>query len=77
MKVSKKIKLWARIGQLSFWLYMFAIVAFDRQLPMHEAIEFSETDLEVILVCTSFSLAVLLSEAIVRVIGYFAEIFEK
>lgn len=77
MKTSQKIKGWARIGQIAYWLYMFFLVGFENQLPMHEATVFSETVEEAILAIVTFILAVLFSEAIVRVIGYFAELLDK
>ncbi len=77
MKTSQKIKRWARIGQIAYWLYMIFFVGFERQMPMHEATVFSETVKEVILAIVTFILAILFSEAIVRVIGYFAELLDK
>lgn len=77
MKTSQKIKMWARIGQIAYWLYLFFGVGFERQLPMHEATVFSGTIAEAILAIVAFVLAVLFSEAIVRIIGYFAELLDK
>lgn len=77
MKTSQKIKRWARIGQIACWLYMFFLAGFEMQLPMYEATVFSGTVAETILVIVAFILAVLFSEAIVRVIGYFAELLDK
>ena len=77
MKTSQKIKMWARIGQIAYWLYMFFLVGFERQLPMYEETVFSGTVAESIMAIVTFVLAVLFSEAIVRVIGYFAELLDK
>lgn len=77
MKTSQKIKMWARIGQIAYWLYLFFEVGFEMQLPMYEATVFSGTIAEAILAIVTFVLAVLFSEAIVRVIGYFAELLDK
>lgn len=77
MKTSEKIKIWARVGQIAFWFYLFGSVAFERQLPMHEATVFSETTEETILAIVTFIFALLVSEAIVKVIGYFAELLDK
>ena len=77
MKVSEKIKGWARIGQIAFWFYLFFSVGFEEQLLMHEPIVFSGTFLEAVLAIISLCLAILFSEAIVRVIGYFAELLDK
>ncbi len=77
MKISQKIKMWARIGQIAFWIYMFFLVGFESQLPMHETIVYSGTVAEYILGVGGFTFIVLFSEAIVRVIGYFAELLDK
>ena len=77
MKVSEKIKFWARIGQFAFWLYIFFSVRFEMQLPMYKSTVFSGTVPEAVLAIISFCLAILFSEAIVRVIGYFAELLDK
>jgi len=52
-------------------------VAFESQLPMNEEIVFSGTVVEAILAIVAFALAVLFSEAIVRLIGYFAELLDN
>lgn len=77
MNVSEKIKFWARIGQISYWVFLFVATAFEMQLPTYEPTIFSGTFAEGICVIAGITLAVLVSEAIVRVIGYFAELLEN
>ncbi len=77
MKTSQKIKRWARIGQITYWFYKFFVVGLEMQLPMREVTVFSGTDAESVLAIGAFILAFFFSEAIVRVIGYFAELLDK
>ena len=76
MKTSQKIKKWARIGQIAFWLCMYFGVGFERQLPMHEATVYSGTIEEAFLAIVTLAFAVLFSEAVVRIVCYFAELLE-
>lgn len=76
MVTSQKIKMWARIGQIAFWLFLFFLARYEMQLPMHEEIVSSGTATETILAIFTFIFVVLFSEAIVRVIGYFAELLD-
>lgn len=68
MKTSQKIKIWAHIGAIACWvLYMvFDIMNFETQSTINPICEI-----------IAFLLIVLFSEAIVHVIGYFAELLDK
>ncbi len=77
MKTSKKIEIWARIGQVTFWLFCKFFADLQEQLPMYEATEHSGTATEFVLAVFCLILAILFSEAIVRLISYFAKLLDK
>ncbi len=70
---SDKIKVWARIGEIAFWLSKFFYTGWTMQ---YEPFESAGTT-ALILDCTWVVFALIFSEAIVRLIGYFAELIEK
>lgn len=77
MKTSKKIKIWARIGQIALWVLCacFLLISAVYQLCMYGFVV--SGDAISILEVIAFLFIALLSEAIVRVIGYFAELLDK
>lgn len=76
MKV-KQIKFWARLGQIAFFVYEIFDGMFEIQLPRYVPPEFSGTVAEFIYVILSIAGLIIFSEAIVRLIGYFAELLER
>lgn len=75
---AKKIKYWARVGQVS-WLLLMTISAIIRRLETeHEITEFSVTDAVCILFgIIGLTFIYLITEAIVRIVINFAEILEN
>ena len=76
MKV-EKIKFWARLGQIAFFVWEIFYAMFETQLPRHVPTEFSGTVAESIYAMLSIAGLIIFSEAIVRLIGYFAELIER
>lgn len=67
------IKSWARIGEVAFFLFQF----FDAGLrAQYEPFESAGTTAQILAVIC-LVLILVFAEAIVRIIGYFAEILEK
>ncbi len=77
MKISEKVKYWARIGQVSVWLCWFLNEMIERQLPTYEPPAISGTATEFMFVIGALYFAMLFSEAIVRVIVLFAELLDR
>lgn len=70
---SKKVKFWARIGEIAFFLFMFFYAAWERQYtPFESAGTTAHT-----LACICIAFRLIFAEAIVRLIIYFAEILEE
>ena len=70
---ANKVKSWARIGEVAFFLFQFFDAGFRAQ---YEPFESAGTTAEILaLIC--FGLMLVFAEAIVRIIGYFAEILEE
>ena len=70
---ANKVKFWARIGQIVFFLFLFAHSAYSQQYESFESA--GTTAQELSLICLLFLF--LFTEAIIRIIGYFAEILEE
>lgn len=69
---ANKIKVWARIGEITFWLYQFFFAAYRLQ---YEEFESAGTTAEVLSwIC--LVILFIFSEAIVRLICYFADLLE-
>ena len=71
------VKCYARLGQIAYWSYCFLSACFEVQLPNHVPTEFSGTIPEVIFLIGSLVSAIIFSEVIVKLIGYFAELLEE
>ena len=67
------VKFWARIGEIAFFLYQFFYTGWKLQ---YEPFESAGTTAQILAVIC-FGLILVFAEAIVRIIGYFAEILEK
>lgn len=70
---SNKIKFWARIGAITFWLAQILNVAWEMQYTPFES---AGTKVQ-ILAFVWFAVSLIFTEAIVRLIGYFAELLER
>ena len=70
---SKEIKFWARIGAIAFWIMKFLNAGVQMQYIKFE----SAGTTAVILAFACFAFALICTEAIVRLIGYFAELLEE
>lgn len=70
---ANKVKFWARIGEIAFFLFLFFYAGWESQ---YEPFESAGTTAQ-ILACICFLLMLVFAEAIVRIIGYFAEILEE
>lgn len=75
--ISRKVKFWARLGQISYFMSLFFGVAFEKQLPRYVPTEFAGTFKESAYAIITFMCIIVFSEAIVRLISYFAELLEK
>lgn len=75
--VVKKIKFWARMGQIMFLVVNFLWVLFEDTQLQIEQIKYNFTPYSEILVIIGFIGIVLFTEAIVRLIGYFAELIAE
>ena len=67
------VKFWTRIGEIAFFLYQFFYASLELQ---YEPFESAGTTAQILAVIC-FGLILVFAEAIVRIIGYFAEILEK
>lgn len=67
------IKSWARIGEVAFFLFQFFGAGWRAQ---YEHFESAGTTAQILAVIC-LVLILVFAEAIVRIIGYFAEILEK
>ena len=70
---ANKIKFWARIGEIAFFLFQFFYAGWEMQ---YEPFESAGTTAQILAVIW-LGLRLVFAEAIVRIIGYFAEILEK
>ena len=70
---ANKVKFWARIGEIAFFLFLFCHTGFELQ---YEPFESAGTTAQILAVIC-LVLILVFAEAIVRIIGYFAEILEK
>ena len=70
---ANKVKFWARIGEIALFLFLFFYAGWKLQ---YEPFESAGTTAQILaLIC--FGLILVFAEAIVRIIGYFAEILEE
>lgn len=69
---SKKVKFWARIGEVAFFLFLIFYAALEMQYTPCES-----TDTTYTLSCICITFILIFAEAIVRLIVYFAEILEE
>lgn len=74
---AEKIKFWARVGQMAFFAYGIFAALFEIQLSGSVSTEFSGTVAEFGYVMLAVASLIIFSEAIVRLIGYFAELLER
>lgn len=74
---TRKIKFWARLGQIAYWIYQYSYMFAERQNPIYTQPILAGTISEYISLVIAFVYGYLVSEAIVRLIGYFAELLEK
>lgn len=74
---ANKVKFWARLGQISFFVSHFSNALFETQLPNYVSTEYSGKVTEGIFAIMTLAGIILFSEAIVKVIGYFAELLEE
>lgn len=70
---ANKVKFWARIGEIAFFLFQFFNAGWELQ---YEPFESAGTTAQ-ILACIYFLFILVFAEAIVRIIGYFADIIEE
>ena len=70
---ANKVKFWARIGEIAFFLFNFFYTGWELQ---YEPFESAGTTAQ-ILSAICCGLRLVFAEAIVRIIGYFAEILEE
>ncbi|MFR0922845.1 MAG: hypothetical protein ACLSG7_07030 [Clostridia bacterium] len=70
---ANEVKSWARIGEVAFFLSQFFDAGWRAQ---YEPFESAGTTAQ-ILALIWFGLILVFAEAIVRIIGYFAEILEE
>lgn len=69
---ANKIKIWARIGEITYWLFQFCNAGYELQYENFE----SAGTTAVFLAFICLVLGLIFSEVIVRLIGYFAELLE-
>jgi hypothetical protein len=69
---ANKVKFWARIGEIAFFMFLFVGAAWRSQ---YQPIESAGATAQA-LASICFGLMLVFAEAIVRVIVYFAEILE-
>ncbi len=70
---ANKVKFWARIGEIALFLFLFFYAGLELQ---YEPFESAGTTAQ-ILSAICCGLRLVFAEAIVRIIGYFAEILEE
>ena len=70
---ANKVKFWARIGEIAFFLFLFFNAGWELQYEPFESAGPTAQILGVI----CWVLILVFAEAIVRIIGYFAEILEE
>ncbi len=70
---SNKIKLWTRIGAIAFWFAQFFYTGWEMQYSTFES---ASTEAKIFSLVW-FAFALIFTEAIVRLIGYFAELLEE
>lgn len=75
--VVKKIKFWARMGQIMFFVVNFVWVLFEDTQTQIIQMKYDFTPYSVILVIIGVLGLILISEAIVRLIVYFAELIAE
>lgn len=75
--VVKKIKFWARMGQIMFFVVNFVLVLFEDTQTQIIQMKYDFTPYSVILVIIGVLGLILISEAIVRLIVYFAELIAE
>lgn len=75
--VVKKIKFWARMGQIMFFVVNFAWILFEDTQPQIIQMKYDVTPYSSILVIIGCIGIFLFTEAIVRLIGNFAELIAK
>ena len=75
--VVKKIKFWARMGQIMFFDVNFVWVLFEDTQTQIIQMKYDFTPYSVILVIIGVLGLILISEAIVRLIVYFAELIAE
>ena len=74
---ANKVKFWVRLGQIAYFIYCISYAFFETQLPQFVWPEFSGTETELICSLIAIGSIITFSEAIVRLIGYFAELIEE
>jgi len=74
---ANKVKIWARIGQMAFWIYNISYALLEIQLPGYVPIEVSGKVTEFVYCMITIAGMIIFSEAIVKLIGYFAELLEE
>lgn len=74
---SRKVELWARIGQVSFWIMFFSYLAFTLMAIPDDASPKYFGSAPFVVASISIVFAILFSEAIVRIIIYFAQLLER
>ena len=78
MKTVDKIRNWARIGLIAFWLLEIASGICDYiQNSPQLLVESTFCDISAISAISGFFAAIVLSEAVIRLIIYFAELFDR
>lgn len=77
MKTSEKIKGWARLGQVMYLSFKVLYVLYEKQLPTYEEPVSSGTPEEALLLVVALFCFFCITEAAVRLIGYFAELLDK
>lgn len=75
--VVKKIKFWARMGQIMFLVVSFVWELFEDTQPQIIQMKYDFTPYSAILVIIGVLGLILILEAIVRLIGYFAELIAE
>ena len=75
--VVKKIKFWARMGQIMFFVVSFVWELFEDTQPQIIQMKYDFTPYSVILVIIGVLGLILISEAIVRLIVYSAELIAE
>lgn len=74
---ANKVKFWARLGQIVYFIHCIAYAFFEVQLPNYVPTEFSGKGIEAVYLTIAVVGMIIFSEAIVRLIGCFAELLEE